>query len=156
MSTITTASQAVLNDDVAEIVWRSWPLREAAPLSWLVPAGVLAVAGLVQMVVGSTPLSIATLLILLLSLWRFFVPIRYTVSRDGVLQEFWGQRRWIGWHAVGKYQVHEQGIVLYRAAQPIGLDALWSVYVPCGNRCPEVLGLLHRYARRLRQSPSAQ
>lgn len=146
MSTTTHSSPPA--SERSEVAWRSWPPRDAAPASWLAAPALVGALLLVRAAADSWLLAALAGLALAASLWRFFLPIRYVVNGEGVGQEAFGRRRWIAWSSVGSYEIRRRGLMLYAVAEPLGLDVFRGLYLPCGHRGPEILGLLPRHVRR--------
>lgn len=129
----------------AELDWVSWPLRHAAPQSWLVPLVLVGVVLLVHSAAGSLFLAVVMALLMATAMWRFFVPVHYHLGREGISIESLGRRRWIAWKEIRSYEIRAAGILLFTSTEPTGLDLLRSLYLPCGDHLPEVLGLLKHY-----------
>lgn len=114
----------------ADVGWRSWPLVDHASWSWAVVLAILAVAGVIVLVGGSWLLAAAAAGGFCVSLWQFFVPVRYEAGPHGIRRSTLGRTQLVPWHAVRAYQLRTTGVVLYQQAEPIKVDLLRSLFLP--------------------------
>jgi hypothetical protein len=54
----------------------------------------------------------AAAILLLASMWKVFIPVRYELNADGIVREMLGSRRFIAWNQIRTYQVYHNGIFL--------------------------------------------
>ena len=82
-----------------------------------------------------------------LSLWRFFLPVVFTLSADGVNESVLGQDRRIPWSAVRRYEIHPKGVLLSHRQDATWVDSFQGIFLPWGNHRQEILALLNYYVR---------
>ena len=101
----------------------------------LIVLGLVAVAFVVQYTSGQTYLAVAALTTLALALWRFFVPVVYELSADGVDQWVFGRLLRLPWHAITRCEIRESGVLLTFRRDPSPLAAMRGLFLPFnGNR----------------------
>jgi hypothetical protein len=130
------------------IVWRSWPLRDsfagaASTLALLIAAG----SG-VRWITGQTHLAVLAVAVLVLALWRFFLPTAFELSSEGVSQWLLGRRRRIPWRAIRRYEICSSGVLLLPRADACPIDACRGLYLPWGPHRHEVLAHVRYYLDR--------
>ena len=129
--------------------WRGWPLRAhpvvGAMLIWALAA---AVVGIYEGT-GQPHLAALAGLALVISLWRFFLPVIYELNGEGVHQWILGRHRLLDWSCVARYEIRADGVLLLPCADACPLDVVRGLYVPWGNHRDEVLANLGFYLARL-------
>lgn len=145
MSSQTTHTPSRAPESLAPVTWRAWPLADGAPISWLVPAALIAAGLLADRVTGNPRLGLLATLVLAGALWRFLLPVHFTVSERGVTQRVLGRVRHVTWRAIRCCQVRRAGVMLFRTSEPLPIDALRALYLPWGQHGREVLTLVEKY-----------
>ncbi len=125
--------------------WRSWPLVKSPARAAAVLAGIAAVGVLVWASVGSVPLALLAAAAMTASLWRFFLPVTFALSEQGVDQQVYGRRRRIPWRAIRRYQVGSAGVLLVPHGERTVMAPFRSLYLPWENHCDEVLAFMRHY-----------
>lgn len=115
--------------------------------SGLVLAGLLAAGLGVRGVSGHAHLALLAVSALALSLWRFFLPVVFTLSADGVNESVLGRDRRIPWSAVRRYEIHPKGVLLSHRQDATWVDSFQGIFLPWGNHRQEILALLNYYVR---------
>jgi hypothetical protein len=106
----------------------------------------LLAAGLgVRGVTGHTHLALLAIAALALSLWRFFLPVVFTLSADGVHKSLLGRDRRIPWLAIRRYEVYPKGVLLFPYTDATWVDSFQCLFLPWGNHRQEILALLNYY-----------
>jgi hypothetical protein len=82
---------------------------------------------------------------LALSLWRFFLPVVFTLSDTGVNETLLGRDRRIPWLAIRRYELQSKGVLLLPYSDAAGVDSLQGLFLPWGSHREEVLALLSYY-----------
>lgn len=82
-------------------------------------------------------------ILLLLALWRFFVPSEFELGARGISQEVLGRKRRIPWRAIGHVTICRDGVFLGRDDGP--LENFRGLYLPWGQHREEVLALVGYY-----------
>ena len=85
------------------------------------------------------------LVVLLIALWRFWLPIRYELGSQGVTQTVLGRETRIPWTSIVNYQVRTRGIVLFSDAVLTPLSSLRGLYLPWGRQREPVLAQVDYY-----------
>ncbi len=125
--------------------WWSCPIRDSILGACLVPVG-LAAAGMgVYAATGRVHLAIFAVLVLVLSLWRFFVPVSFELNVDGVNQWVFRRHRRISWDEIHRYEVCSKGVLLLPHTDYCPMDAFRGLYLPWRNRREEVMAQVHYY-----------
>ncbi len=129
----------------ASIRWRSWPLCENAARTCLVTIGLLVAVVLIRWVSGWTYLALLGLLALLVALWRFFLPVEFELSDQGVHQRVFGRQRHIRWQAIARYEVCSAGVLLLPDADRSAMAPFRGLYLPWSTHRDEVLAQVRHY-----------
>lgn len=129
----------------APIQWRSWPAREHALRTLLTVLGLLMAAVVIQWVAGRPYMTLLALAALVVAMWRFFLPVGFELSDEGVDQRLFGRRRRIPWQAIGAYEVCGAGVLLLPEKDDSALAAFRGLYVPWTTHRDEVLANVHHY-----------
>lgn len=108
-------------------------------------AGLLTAALVVRMATSQTYLAIAALAVLLIALWRYFVPVTFELSSDGVTQSVLGRKRRIPWRAIARHETADAGVLLLGEEDPSLMAPLRGLYVPWGSHRDEVLRHMSYY-----------
>ena len=127
------------------VCWRSWPLGESPIRSGLVLAGLLAAGLGVRGVTGHSSLALLAVAALTLSLWRFFLPVVFTLNADGVNESLLGRDRRLPWLAIHRYEVCPKGVLLLPYTDAAGVDSFQGLFLPWGGHRQEIQALLDYY-----------
>ena len=132
----------------AAIRWRSWPLRDDVKRTSLAVGGLMAAVGGIWLLTGRILLALAALAALVLSLWRFFLPVAFELNDKGVDQRFLGRLRHISWHAIGRYEVCSAGVLVLPNRDRSVMAPFRGLYLPFGSHREEILACFRRYLGR--------
>lgn len=132
--------------------WRSWPLRDDVLRAVLLVIGLLLVAGGLAWLSGAAYLGALAMAALLVALWRFFLPVVFELSGEGVSQRLFGRPRLIPWRAVRRYEVRRAGVLLLPDENRSPLAPLRGLYLPWTTHRDEVLAHVGHYLERPRQT----
>ena len=127
------------------IRWRSWPVRDEPLHSAVIAGGLLIAVVTVYGVAGRAYLAVLALAALAIALRRFFVPVEYELSEDGVDRWLFGRQRRIRWQAVGRYEVCRQGVLLFPYKDLSVLAVFRGLYVPFLSHREEILAHVRHY-----------
>ena len=145
MSPRSTSRRPVSQEAPASVRWRSWPLRERLVLGALVLATwATAVVG-IQQYTESLSMALLAGAALMVSLWRFVVPVVFELDVDGVHQWILGRHVQIPWPSVRQYRVFSDGVLLLPYAESCPIDAFRGLYLPWRDRREEVLANIRFY-----------
>ena len=82
------------------------------------------------------------------ALWRFFLPVVFQLSEEGVDQWLFGRRRRIPWQAIRRYEVCSAGVLLLPHEDRPVMAAFRGLYLPWSTHRDEVLVHVHHYLDR--------
>jgi len=133
------------SERLQSIRWRSWPLVDDLSRTVIVVIGLVAAWVLVRWTTGQTLLALMALVVLAVSLWRFFLPTSYEISDEGLDQWFFGYRRRIHWKAIRRYEIRSAGVLLLPHADRRAVDVFRGLYLPWCERRDEVLAQIASY-----------
>ncbi len=145
MSNASGRGAASHRDNLPSIRWRSWPLADDLLRTMIVVVGLVVAWVVVRWVTGQTAMAVIALVALAISLWRFFLPVSYELSVEGVDQWFFGHKRRIPWKTVRRYEIRPAGVLLLPRSERCPMDVFRGLYLPWGNRREEILAQLHSY-----------
>lgn len=129
----------------ASIRWRSWPLVDQSPWSWLLPVGILGIAALICWLDGGWALAICALVALAIAMWQFMLPVNFEICSLGVRRYALGRTRLVPWRAIRAYQLRSTGVVFFQRSDPTTIDLLTSLFVPYSRDEDEVVVALRLY-----------
>ena len=130
------------------IRWQSWPLRDSGVRTLLVLLGLLVAAVVVRWTTGRTILALVALLALIAALWRYFLPVEFELSQQGVDQWVFGRRRRISWKAVRRYEEYPAGVLLLPHEDRSAMAAFGGLFLPFKTHRDEILAHLRQYTGR--------
>ncbi len=125
--------------------WRSWPLVKSPARAAGVVAGIVAAAVLAWAAVGSVVPALLAAAALTVSLWRFFTPVTFALSEQGVEQWAFGRRLRIPWRAIRGYEECSAGVLLVPHGERAVMVPFRSLYLPWENRRDEVLAFVRHH-----------
>ena len=127
------------------IRWRSWPLREDWTKAAMVLAGIAGTSVLVHSMGVAPHMTFLAMTALAVALWRFFIPVAFELSADGVDQHILGRRRRLPWQAIRRYEKSTTGVLLLPHADRCPMDVFRGLYLPWADRRDEVLAQVEFY-----------
>jgi len=130
---------------LALLRWQSWPLRQR-PLRAVLALGMLLAAGIgVQWLTGRIYLAAASVAVLIVASWRFFLPVTFQLSQSGI--DYWvlGRRRHIPWQSIRSYRIQADGVLLLPYQDQSLIARLNGVYVRWNGHKEQVLALLEQH-----------
>ena len=141
------AAQSPLRIRVApeEVTVRYWGLRDEPLGTWLrviLGAGAAAAVG---RFLGNEWWGWGTLALVLITLWRNLVPLRFEIGPHGVTQIVLGRQTRILWTSILNYQVYSRGVLLLPDAAVAPLSPLRGLFLPWGLQKERVLSNIEYY-----------
>jgi len=127
------------------IRWRSWLLVRSPVRAAAVLLGVVAVGLVVWTATGSWLLGFLAPAAVLITLWRFFIPVTFGLNEHGVDQWVYGRRVRIPWRAIRSYQVCTAGVLLVPHSERTIMAPFRSLYLPWEGHQDEVLAYMRHY-----------
>lgn len=125
--------------------WRSWPLVNGRPWSWLLPAEILCVGAVVWRLGSGWLLGLLAIVSLALSAWQYLLPVTYEFCSLGVRRYTLGRMRLVPWTAIRAYQLRPTGVVFFQRSDPAAVDLLSSLFVPYPSDEDEVVVAVRLY-----------
>jgi hypothetical protein len=128
-----------------ELTIVDWPLRDQ-PVS--ASLALTLVAGATWLAVWATKSVVAgtfVAVVLAVTLWRTWLPVRYQLGSGGVVQSVLGWRRRIAWSAIRHYEVRTDGVVLSPDVAAPQLTSVRGLYLHFGSQQEAVLAQLDYY-----------
>ena len=83
--------------------------------------------------------------LVLLTLWRNLIPLRFELNPQGITQVVLGRRTRIPWTSILNYQVYSSGVMLLPDAVVVPLSPLRGLYLPWGLQKERVLANIEYY-----------
>ncbi len=128
-----------------EVTVRFWGLRDEPLGTWLrVILGALASA-MVGRFLGNEWWGWGTLALVLITLWRSLVPLRFEIGPHGITQIVLGRRTRLLWTSILNYQVLSRGVLLLPDAAVTPLSPLRGLYLPWRSQKEPVLANIEYY-----------
>lgn len=112
------------------VTWRSWPLVDGGLKSWIWLAVIGALAWLAAWFMASNAWGAGVAAVLMLSVWRLFVPTAFELNADGLEQRV--LRRWqrAPWRRFVRWESYPDGIYLFEAPARAASDLFDGIYLP--------------------------
>ena len=148
MGVVDASESARAPDGAAQEVpirWRSFPLVDDFPKSALLVALLLAVAAGVAVSLDGIGLGVLSLVLLSLSVARYFYPTGYELSEPGLCTRSWLGRATRPWSAFANYYVHDVGVHLSPFGRPSVLDPFRGTFVRFTGNRDAVVGFVRRH-----------
>jgi len=128
-----------------EVTLRDWPLVDR-PLGSCVAIGLAAALScLAGWAASSAAVGVVVGLLLAITLWKTWLPVRYQLGGSGIAQQVLFWRRRIPWTAIRRHELRPHGVLLVPDAELTPLAPLRGLYLHWGNRKTEVLSHLEYY-----------
>lgn len=124
------------------VFWTSHPIVDDYPRSLLFPAVIIAVSTGVYFSFDSAGWALVSLLLLLFSLARFFLPTRYELTDDCAGIRFLHTSRNIRWAGVRRVDIHKHGIHLSPFEEPSRIDAFRGAFLRFHGNSKEVVNFV--------------
>ena len=114
------------------ITWRVHPAKRSLTKAILVSLVILLLTYFSSWYAGK-PFGALAFILLMGSLWPFFVPTKYRITSWGVEQIRWPVRQKRPWSHFRRYEVDARGILLSPFISPSRLDSFRGMYLLIGN-----------------------
>ncbi len=122
-----------------------WGLRDLGWFGWINLLAAIAVSYGVNWLTGWPPAGWAVLVVLAITLWRFWLPVRYELGPQGISQVALGRATRIPWTAILNYEIRSRGVLLYPDAVLTLLSPLRALYLPWGRQGEQVRAHIEYY-----------
>ncbi|MCO6455144.1 MAG: hypothetical protein J5I93_07580 [Pirellulaceae bacterium] len=134
-----------MRKDVREARLRNWPLRQDGIGPWLLLAASVGVALVVGLVSNSSLAGGGTMLALLLSIWRVWLPVQFELGPRGILQTVGRRTYRISWREFRRYRPFRRGVLLLVDPEPSPLDAFRGLFIRYDGQKDHVLSVVDYY-----------
>ena len=128
-----------------DLVLNIWGLRDLGWFGWLNLILAMAVSYGVSWLTGWPAAGAGVLIVLVLTLWRFWLPMRFELGSQGITQSVLGRTSRIPWTVIRNYQVRTRGVLLYPDAVLTPLSPMRGLYLPWGRHKEHVLSHVEYY-----------
>jgi len=147
MSDVQTTNAETEVGPLEPLRWRSWPLVEHPWSSAGVGAGLIGVGILVGLF-GPWPwLAVPAVLMLIVALWRFFLPVTFELNEYGVEQTLLGRAVRIPWQSIREYRPRQSGVLLVPRGEHSAMAAFSGTFLPFGTHREQVLRYAEHFLR---------
>lgn len=156
METSLKATQSPLRIRAApeEVTVRYFGLRDRPLESWFNLFLAVAASALVGTFLRNELWGWSLLLVLLVTLWRTWIPVRYELGPHGITRGMLGRRTRILWTQILNYQVYPGGVLLLPDAVATSLSPLRGMFLPWGSQRERVLANVEYYLAAGMERPS--
>lgn len=130
--------EQVLTPQTDPLAWRAYPARQRPAAAVLAGLAIAAVA-LASAAVGGVFWGILAVVVLVLSLNRFFFPSRFVIDSEGVAARYLLGTQRFAWSEIRRFCCDRHGLYLSTRSRPSRLDAYRGLHLLFGARREEVL-----------------
>ncbi len=123
----------------SEVILLNWPLIQDGWRSVFYVSLTVAVALLTGWVTGHKPSAMLAALTLAISMWRFWLPVRFQFNYNGITQTVLGRRSLVAWRCVQRCELLRHGIFFYFTPDRSPFSLFSSLYVDWRDRRDELL-----------------
>lgn len=128
-----------------ELSWRVHPARERVKATLFATVVILTIAVAIYVSFRSVGWSLIALLVLVMSLNRFFFPSRFTIDHEGITACYPLRRQRCAWENVRRFLHDRNGGYLSTRHGSSRLDAFRGMHVLFGNRQEAVIREIRHY-----------
>ena len=107
-------------------VWLVTDQKWSAVVLGLVTASVC----LVSWNYGGEWMAAAGLLLILMTVWYIFLPVRLEINAYGIVRTALGRKRFIRWSDINGYQIRYNGLLLLAQQDRFALDPFCAFFLP--------------------------
>jgi hypothetical protein len=116
----------------ARVAWQSWILRDELGRTLRMLGAMLLCGALVWVVTLKIHLAVLAVAALVIAAWHLWIPRQFAIDILGLESTVLGRTRRIGWHAIRRVEMMDQGILFWvnRSSIRTGRKKTSSVFVP--------------------------
>jgi len=70
------------------------------------------------------------LLLILLTVWHMFLPVRLEINNHGIIRSVLGRKRFVRWSDIRAYQIRYNGLLLLTQPERFALDPFCAFFLP--------------------------
>lgn len=128
-----------------EVTLQVWGLRDWGWYGWLNLAIAGAASSGVAWLTGTPVAGWGVFFVLVLTLWRFWLPMRFELGPQGIKQTVLSRSARIAWTSILNYEIKPRGVILHADAVLTPLSPLRGLYLPWGRQREQVLAHVEYY-----------
>ncbi len=118
--------------------WTAHPFRRRRGRGWAGLAAAATALGLVHLWARSLALTLLGGVLLAVSLWPFYFPVRWRLSETEITADFGAWRRRWPWERFKGFVALGDGAVLTPFARPHALERWRTLWLPCPERADDL------------------
>lgn len=131
----------------SDVTLLNWPLIQDGWRSVFYVSLTAAVTLVTGYVTGHKPSAVLAALAIVLSMWRFWLPVRFHFNYNGITQTVVGHQRLIPWRFVRRCEALRHGLLFYFTTDRSPLSFFSSLYVDWRDRRDDLLRLVESRTR---------
>jgi hypothetical protein len=151
-SAVSESAAAAGSSIPSEVLLLNWPLVQDGWRSVVYATGTFAVATAAGLLSHSVAMALLTGLVLVVAMWRFWLPVRFQLTAEGISQFCLGRRRLIPWLGIVRYAVLPRGVLLFFDPGDSPLSWLSTLYLGWRGEPDRVLAMVDFFTRNGRKS----
>ena len=93
----------------------------------------------------SVPMCGLVQVVLVVALWRLWIPVSYELGSGGIVQQVLTRRRHLDWLVITRAQLQDRGVLLLVDRSHVPLAAIHGVFIPWRDKRREVLALIEYF-----------
>jgi len=128
-----------------EVTVRFWGLRDQPLGTWFCIILGAAVSLAVGSFLGNEWYGWGMLVLVLITLWRTWIPLRFEIGPPGITQIVLGRRTRILWTSILNYRLYSRGVLLLPDAAVTPLSPLRGLFLPWGSQRERVVANIEYY-----------
>ena len=123
----------------------NWPLIDGGWRAAPIVVGTAAVAAFAWQMADSLAMGLLTAVVLMLAMWRFWLPVRYHVRGRGIIENCLGRQRLIPWRAIAQCRLRKRGVVLLFRNQDLLFDGFGAKYIDGRDQRDRLIEVINFY-----------
>ena len=131
----------------SELILTNWPLLQDGWRSVFYVSLTAAVSLVTGYFTGHKPSAMLAAMAMVISMWRFWFPVRFRFNFNGITQTVLGRQRLIPWRFVRRCETLPHGIFFYYTNDRSAFSHLSSLYVDWRDRRDDLLRLVEGATR---------
>ena len=123
----------------------NWPLIDSGWRAVPIVVGTAAVAVVAGKTSHSLAMGLLTGVVLMMAMWRFWLPIRYYVRGRGIIENCLGRRRLIPWRAIAECRLRKRGVVLLFRNEDLLFDGCGAKFIDGRDQRDRLVEVINFY-----------
>jgi len=133
--------------EMREVRVVNWPLRRGGVGPWLLVLGCIAISIGVGAVSANRYAGLASILALMISLWRLWIPVTIELGPRGIIQTACGRSYRISWREFSRFRVLRRGVLLLVDPHPSPLDVFRGLFIRFDTQQNEMMAVVNYFMR---------